>query len=138
MSIFYQCLPCAAAKKCLTGAEWYQLEASRAVNQAVGRVIRHANDYGAILLCDYRFGNAAFKQKLSAWLRPHIKVFPNFGIALRSIREFYRMAEQDVGVAYYVFVGIGDLLKNISIIIFKLFCWYPYQVCLKTSKLYLP
>ena len=39
----------------LTGEEWYVQQATRAVNQAVGRVIRHRHDYGAIILCDERF-----------------------------------------------------------------------------------
>lgn len=39
----------------LTGEEWYNQQATRAVNQAVGRVIRHRHDYGAIILCDERF-----------------------------------------------------------------------------------
>nr|GFA59642.1 regulator of telomere elongation helicase 1 isoform X1 [Tanacetum cinerariifolium] len=38
--------------KVLTGGEWYSQQASRAVNQAVGRVIRHRHDYGAIIFCD--------------------------------------------------------------------------------------
>ena len=38
----------------LGGQEWYRQQSSRAVNQAVGRVIRHKHDYGAILLCDER------------------------------------------------------------------------------------
>ena len=38
----------------LSGEEWYKQQASRAVNQAVGRVIRHRHDYGAIILCDER------------------------------------------------------------------------------------
>jgi hypothetical protein len=33
----------------LTGREWYRQQASRAVNQAIGRVIRHRQDFGAIL-----------------------------------------------------------------------------------------
>lgn len=39
----------------LTGEEWYTQQASRAVNQAVGRVIRHRHDYGAIIFCDERW-----------------------------------------------------------------------------------
>jgi Rad3-related DNA helicase len=31
------------------------MQASRAVNQACGRVIRHLHDYGAIILADERF-----------------------------------------------------------------------------------
>lgn len=38
----------------LSGEEWYVQQAARAVNQAVGRVIRHQHDYGAIILCDER------------------------------------------------------------------------------------
>lgn len=43
------------ARPCLTGETWYTQQASRAVNQAIGRVIRHRHDYGAIILCDDRF-----------------------------------------------------------------------------------
>ena len=41
--------------RALTGEAWYVQQASRAVNQAMGRVIRHRHDYGAIILCDERF-----------------------------------------------------------------------------------
>ncbi|EPY26516.1 regulator of telomere elongation helicase 1 [Angomonas deanei] len=36
--------------KPFTGDDWYKNEAMRAVNQALGRVIRHKDDYGALLL----------------------------------------------------------------------------------------
>ena len=39
----------------LSGSQWYSQQAMRAVNQAMGRVIRHRRDYGAIILCDERF-----------------------------------------------------------------------------------
>lgn len=41
--------------RALSGEAWYVQQASRAVNQAMGRVIRHRHDYGAIILCDERF-----------------------------------------------------------------------------------
>jgi len=45
----------------------------RAVNQAVGRVIRHRNDYGAIILADERFAGGSIQSQLSAWIRPHVQ-----------------------------------------------------------------
>ncbi|XP_054004616.1 regulator of telomere elongation helicase 1 homolog [Hylaeus anthracinus] len=80
-------------KDALSGQQWYQLEASRAVNQAIGRIIRHKNDYGAIILCDCRFDNPSFKKHLSAWLRPNIKNFTNFGIITKNLRDFFKYAE---------------------------------------------
>ena len=41
--------------KGLSGNDWYNLEAFRAINQALGRVIRHKDDFGAVLLLDKRF-----------------------------------------------------------------------------------
>lgn len=41
-------------KQYLSGQDWYKQQAFRAVNQAIGRVIRHKEDYGAIFLCDQR------------------------------------------------------------------------------------
>ena len=38
----------------LTGEAWYSQTAMRAVNQALGRVIRHRNDHGAVVLLDER------------------------------------------------------------------------------------
>ncbi|XP_063237440.1 regulator of telomere elongation helicase 1 homolog isoform X1 [Bacillus rossius redtenbacheri] len=81
------------SKNGLSGDRWYQLEASRAVNQAVGRVIRHAQDYGVILLCDMRFSRSSFPRQLSSWMQPHIRVFRNFGEAVRVVKNFFTVAE---------------------------------------------
>ncbi|XP_072943690.1 regulator of telomere elongation helicase 1 homolog [Epargyreus clarus] len=81
------------AKEFLSGDEWYSLEATRAVNQAIGRVIRHKNDYGAILLCDSRFNSPKLKGQLSAWLRDHIRVSNKFGETVSEICRFFKTAE---------------------------------------------
>ena len=39
----------------ISGKDWYNIQATRSVNQAIGRVIRHVQDFGAILLFDSRF-----------------------------------------------------------------------------------
>ncbi|XP_013184339.1 regulator of telomere elongation helicase 1 homolog [Amyelois transitella] len=80
-------------KDFLSGDEWYSLEATRAVNQAIGRVIRHQNDYGAILLCDTRFNSPKLKGQLSAWLRDHIHVSNKFGETVSEICRFFKNAE---------------------------------------------
>ncbi|CAH1774290.1 unnamed protein product [Owenia fusiformis] len=81
-------------KEGLTGRAWYKQQASRAVNQAIGRVIRHRQDYGAILLCDNRFSNADNVNQLPLWLRPKVTSIGNFGQAVRDLTEFYRTAEK--------------------------------------------
>ncbi|CAH2241029.1 jg4099 [Pararge aegeria aegeria] len=83
-------------KEYLSGDEWYSLEATRAVNQAIGRVIRHQNDYGAILLCDTRFNNPKLKGQLSAWLRDYINVSNKFGETVGEICRFFKNAENSL------------------------------------------
>ena len=39
----------------IRGQQWYELQTMRAVNQAIGRVIRHAKDFGTIYLLDERY-----------------------------------------------------------------------------------
>ncbi|KAL7744472.1 hypothetical protein ACLKA6_001847 [Drosophila palustris] len=81
----------------LSGQEWYNLDATRAVNQAIGRVIRHRNDYGAILLCDSRFQDASQVQQLSKWIRGHLGARPQsspFGPIVRELRQFFKHAEE--------------------------------------------
>uniref|UniRef100_A0A2K5QXR0 Regulator of telomere elongation helicase 1 n=1 Tax=Cebus imitator TaxID=2715852 RepID=A0A2K5QXR0_CEBIM len=78
----------------LSGQEWYRQQASRAVNQAIGRVIRHRQDYGAVFLCDHRFAFADARAQLPSWVRPHVRVYDNFGHVIRDVVQFFRVAER--------------------------------------------
>jgi hypothetical protein len=47
--------PTSKGQQRLSGQSWYNQSASRAVNQALGRVIRHQRDWGTIFLLDSRY-----------------------------------------------------------------------------------
>uniref|UniRef100_A0A3B4AJB4 DNA 5'-3' helicase n=1 Tax=Periophthalmus magnuspinnatus TaxID=409849 RepID=A0A3B4AJB4_9GOBI len=55
----------------LSGNRWYEIQAYRALNQALGRCIRHKNDWGALVLVDERYKNNPNKYitGLSKWVR---------------------------------------------------------------------
>ncbi|XP_070104083.1 regulator of telomere elongation helicase 1 isoform X38 [Equus przewalskii] len=78
----------------LSGRDWYRQQASRAVNQAIGRVIRHRHDYGAVFLCDHRFSYADARAQLPSWVRPHVKVYDGFGHVIRDVAQFFRIAQK--------------------------------------------
>ncbi len=75
--------------KCLSGDEWYSQCASRAVNQAIGRIIRHRHDYGCVILCDDRFGLTQQQKQVSSWARPYLSTSRNFAEAFGTIRGFF-------------------------------------------------
>ncbi|KAK4208086.1 ATP-dependent RNA helicase chl1 [Rhypophila decipiens] len=49
--------------------DFYENACMRAVNQSIGRAIRHRGDYAAIVLVDRRFGTERIKTKLPGWIR---------------------------------------------------------------------
>ncbi|KAI1463513.1 DNA repair helicase [Daldinia caldariorum] len=49
--------------------DFYENACMRAVNQSIGRAIRHRNDYAAIVLVDRRFAADRIKTKLPGWIR---------------------------------------------------------------------
>jgi chromosome transmission fidelity protein 1 len=49
--------------------EFYENACMRAVNQSIGRAIRHRGDYAAVVLVDRRFGTDRIRGKLPAWIR---------------------------------------------------------------------
>ncbi|EFC43746.1 predicted protein, partial [Naegleria gruberi] len=80
--------------KPITGSQWYTQESSRAVNQAIGRIIRHRYDYGAVVLCDERYATQNQRQQLSRWLQPHLKVAGQFSEVNNALSLFYKNAFQ--------------------------------------------
>ncbi|XP_036376372.1 ATP-dependent DNA helicase DDX11 isoform X2 [Megalops cyprinoides] len=61
----------------------------KAVNQSIGRAIRHRGDYACIVLLDRRYSRPATLQKLPEWIRGSTQVQPSFGPAFSHIRKFF-------------------------------------------------
>ncbi|PNH28456.1 hypothetical protein VD0002_g65 [Verticillium dahliae] len=61
----------AAAKQ--AARDFYENACMRAVNQSIGRAIRHRGDYAAIILCDRRYGTERIKGKLPGWIQGGIQ-----------------------------------------------------------------
>lgn len=80
-----------------TGDDWYYLDGVRAVNQAIGRVIRHRNDYGAILFCDDRYSAYNYKKILSKWIQKRIRNDSLDSTADR-MKDFYNNAKSKVRI----------------------------------------
>ena len=70
------------------GKGWYQQTAFRAVNQALGRAIRHGGDYGAMILLDERFADNKFM--LPKWISSHLSVATNFGSSVKTTAQFFK------------------------------------------------
>ncbi|KAG7284262.1 hypothetical protein NEMBOFW57_010626 [Staphylotrichum longicolle] len=49
--------------------DFYENACMRAVNQSIGRAIRHRGDYAAVVLVDRRFGTERIRGKLPGWIR---------------------------------------------------------------------
>ncbi len=84
-----------ATSTMLTGDQWYKQSACRAVNQALGRIIRHKKDWGAIFLLDERFQYPSQRDQLSQWMRPRHCKYIDFGKAMESFQGFINRASTD-------------------------------------------
>jgi Fanconi anemia group J protein len=87
-------------KSNLDGETWYTQQAFRAINQSIGRCIRHKNDYGAIIFCDTRFASKTVNSSLSKWIRSSVINVQHFEDILVSLSSFFegKKISQDVSM----------------------------------------
>ncbi|XP_047404058.1 ATP-dependent DNA helicase DDX11 isoform X1 [Sciurus carolinensis] len=62
----------------------------KAVNQSIGRAIRHQRDFASIVLLDQRYARPSTLAKLPAWIRDRVEVKATFGPAFAAMRKFHR------------------------------------------------
>ncbi|KAI9837845.1 MAG: hypothetical protein M1819_006779 [Sarea resinae] len=74
--------------------EFYENACMRAVNQSIGRAIRHQNDYAVIILMDARYNSEKIQGKLPGWIRSGLVTEDNrkggFGDVMSSVTGFFR------------------------------------------------
>ncbi|EIW81280.1 DNA repair helicase [Coniophora puteana RWD-64-598 SS2] len=73
-----------------TASELYVNMCMSAVNQSIGRAIRHKMDWAALILVDHRFGTASIQGKLPQWIGAGIVPCDTFGSAVKQLSVFYR------------------------------------------------
>lgn len=106
-------------KNLLPGMEWYSQQAYRAIAQALGRCIRHAGDYGTVILMDSRHcddgapveGICRAHRSLPKWMRGCVRnlslsgrrptlnnanppIFNGYQGLANELREFFSSAEE--------------------------------------------
>uniref|UniRef100_A0A8C0JC54 ATP-dependent DNA helicase DDX11 n=1 Tax=Chelonoidis abingdonii TaxID=106734 RepID=A0A8C0JC54_CHEAB len=61
----------------------------KAVNQSIGRAIRHQKDFASILLVDHRYARPSVFNKLPQWIKERTEIKPTFGLAFAALRKFH-------------------------------------------------
>uniref|UniRef100_A0A4X2K4D5 DEAD/H-box helicase 11 n=1 Tax=Vombatus ursinus TaxID=29139 RepID=A0A4X2K4D5_VOMUR len=59
----------------------------KAVNQSIGRAIRHQQDFASILLLDQRYSRPSILAKLPSWIRDQVEIKATFGPAFAALRK---------------------------------------------------
>ncbi|CDR97326.1 DNA repair helicase (rad3) family protein, putative [Babesia bigemina] len=68
---------------------WYNSQAIRAVNQAVGRSLRHIKDYGAVVLADRRYALSNLRKGISGWVTRNMEISDTMASCELDLRNFF-------------------------------------------------
>ncbi|GBE87470.1 ATP-dependent DNA helicase CHL1 [Sparassis crispa] len=70
--------------------ELYENMCMNAVNQSIGRAIRHRGDWASLVLVDSRYTSPRIRNKLPNWIGKNTIVTDGFGQAMKEMGKFYR------------------------------------------------
>lgn len=73
-----------------SSSEYYENLCMKAVNQCIGRAIRHINDYATVLLIDERYQQERIKKKLPNWIQTSLRTPNNYGSVQGSLVKFFK------------------------------------------------
>ncbi|KAL8943258.1 MAG: hypothetical protein Q9216_001169 [Gyalolechia sp. 2 TL-2023] len=97
------------------GRDFYENACMRAVNQSIGRVIRHRKDFASILLLDRRYATPRISNKLPGWIRqgfPEENAASSFPELTQSLGEFFgsRIPNRSQGSQLPIMAHCDDLV----------------------------
>jgi len=72
------------------GKDLYENLCMNAVNQCIGRAIRHQRDWASLVLVDTRYSLPRIRDKLPSWISSGVKVTDTFGATMKTLGEFYK------------------------------------------------
>ena len=72
------------------GKIYYQNLCMKAVNQSIGRCIRHKNDFGVMLLFDHRYTTQNISKQLPKWIQKSLYHPNSFVQAFKMINNFVK------------------------------------------------
>ncbi|EGO23609.1 hypothetical protein SERLADRAFT_349743 [Serpula lacrymans var. lacrymans S7.9] len=71
-------------------SELYENMCMNAVNQSIGRAIRHRSDWASLILVDRRYRSSAIQAKLPRWIASGIMATETFGQTVKQLGTFFR------------------------------------------------
>ncbi|XP_015115982.1 ATP-dependent DNA helicase DDX11 [Diachasma alloeum] len=69
------------------GSEYYENSCMKAVNQCIGRAVRHINDYATVILIDRRYANKC--KALPGWIQKTLKTNGEFSMTIGDVARFF-------------------------------------------------
>ncbi|EPQ54725.1 DNA repair helicase [Gloeophyllum trabeum ATCC 11539] len=72
------------------GMELYENMCMNAVNQSIGRAIRHRGDWASLILVDCRYASPRIRKKLPKWIGDTTLSCETFGQAMKELGAFFR------------------------------------------------
>jgi len=72
------------------GKELYENLCMNAVNQSIGRAIRHQKDWASLILVDTRYSSPRIQRKLPGWIFSGVEITTTFGATMKTLGGFYK------------------------------------------------
>ena len=73
-----------------SGSEYYENLCMKAVNQCIGRSVRHIRDYACVYLLDERYARDKMQRKLPQWISRHLQIATTYGKVQGGTAKFFK------------------------------------------------